>query len=168
VIPAAILTMLIGVALYAGFYTRILSGIETFTIPASVIESFEEFTGVPHDLGKEFGPAAARIVAQTALSIFMAVTAFVLILFLEPPARFFTGWTHQSTDKRPALVAVGLFASLVAIIMIPQLAHYVALFPLGPGATMAIGVAVVLWFFALRAIWRARLFERLVSVDGRS
>jgi cation-transporting ATPase E len=167
VIPASILTMLIGVALYAGFYSRVLENVETYTVPASVVTRFEEFTGLSHDLQKEFGPAAARIVAQTALSIFMTVTAFLLILFLEPPLRFFTGWTHQSTDKRPALLALALFASLVVIILVPQLAHYVALFPLGPGATAAIGVAVVLWFFALRTIWRARLFERLVSVNGR-
>jgi cation-transporting ATPase E len=159
--------MLIGVALYAGFYTRVLSGIETFTIPASTVGRFEEFTGLSRDAGKEFGPAAATIVAQTALSIFMTVTAFILILFLEPPVRFFTGWTHQGTDKRPALLALTLLASLVLIILIPQLAHYVALFPLGPGATAAIGVAVVLWFFALRTIWRTRLYERFISVAGK-
>ena len=166
VIPAAILTMLIGVALYAGFYSRILEGFASYTIPDSVIARFEEFTGLSHNAGKGFGPAAATIVAQTALSIFMTITAFILILFLEPPLHFFTGWTHQSNDKRPAILALALFASFIAIILIPQLSHYVALFLLGPGAAAAIAVAVLVWTFALRAVWRARLFERLVSLDA--
>jgi cation-transporting ATPase E len=166
VIPSAILTLLIGVALYVGFYTRVLQGFETYSIPASTIARFEAFIGLSHDATKEFGPAAATIVAQTALSIFMTITAFILILFLEPPLQFFTGWTHQSSDRRPAIMAVALFASLIAIILIPQLAHYVALFPLRPGAAGAIGIAVLVWTFALRTVWRARLFERFVSVDG--
>ena len=166
VIPAAIVTMLIGVALYAGFYTRVLEGMQTYRIPDSVVASFEEFTGLTHDVDREFGAAAARIVAQTALSIFMTITAFLLVLFLEPPVRFFTGWTHQRSDKRPALLALALFASLILIIMVPELARYVALFPLGPGAATAIGVAVLLWMLALRTIWRARLFERFVSLDA--
>lgn len=165
VIPAAILTLLIGVALYAGFYTRVLQGFESYTIPASTIARFEAFTGLPQNGTKEFGPAAATIVAQTALSIFMTITAFILILFLEPPLRFFTGWTQLSSDKRPAILAVALFASLIAIILIPQLAHYVALFPLGPGAAAVIGAAVLLWTFALRTVWRKRLFERFVSLE---
>jgi cation-transporting ATPase E len=166
VIPAAIVTMLIGVALYAGFYTRVLAGMQTYQIPASAVASFEAFTGLSYEVDKEFGAAAARIVAQTALSIFMTITAFLLILFLEPPLRFFTGWTHLHSDKRPVLLALALFASLVLIMLVPGLARYVALFPLGPGAATAIAVAVLLWMLALRTIWRARLFERFVSLDA--
>jgi cation-transporting ATPase E len=165
VIPAATVTMLIGVALYAGFYIRVLAGVQTYRIPASVVASFEAFTGLPYDADGQFGVAAATIVAQTALSIFITITAFVLILFLEPPMRFFTGWTAQRSDKRPALLALALSASLALIVMVPALARYVSLFPLGPGAAAAIALAVLLWTLALRTIWRTRLFERFVSLD---
>jgi cation-transporting ATPase E len=166
VMPATILTMLIGVALYAGFYTVVLNGMQTYQVPTDAIKRFEEFTGLLHNVDGQFGPAAARIVAQTVLSLFITVTGFLLILFLEPPLKFFTGWTEQSSDMRPALLALALFATLVAIVMTPTLTRYFALFPIRTGALAAIGAGLVLWVLALRAIWRGRLFERLLSVDG--
>lgn len=165
VIPAAIITTLIGVALYTIFYMRVLAGIQTYEIPLDVLDRFREFTGLAYGLDREFGLAAATIVAQTVLSIFITVTAFVLILFLAPPIHFFAGWTEVSGDKRPALIALGLFAVLVIMVITPKLAHYFALFPVGAGAAGAIAVAVILWTLALRSIWRAKLFERLLALD---
>jgi cation-transporting ATPase E len=164
--PATILTMLIGVALYAGFYTVVLKGMQTYQVPTEVIDRFQEFTGLVHNVDDKFGVAAATIVAQTVLSLFITVTGFLLILFLKPPLKFFTGWTEQSADRRPALMALALFAVLVAVVMTPGLAHYFALFPIRAGAIAAVATALVLWVFALRTIWRGRLFERLLSMDG--
>jgi cation-transporting ATPase E len=167
VLPTALLTALIGVGLYTAFYLRVLQGIETYQIPPEVVEQFRDFTGLTPGSDDQLGPAAATIVAQTMLSIFITLCAFVAILFLKPPVRFFAGWTHLSQDKRPALLALGLFAVLLAALAIPGVGYYFALFPLGPGATTALGIAVIAWTFALRAIWRMKLFERLFGLDGR-
>jgi hypothetical protein len=105
-LPATILTMLIGVALYAGFYTVVLKGMQTYQVPTEIIDRFQEFTGLVHNVDDKFGAAAATIVAQTVLSIFITVTGFLLILFLKPPFKFFTGWTEESADRRPALMAL--------------------------------------------------------------
>ncbi len=166
VIPAAILSMVIGVALYTAFYTLVLKGMQTYQVPTEIIQRFEAFTGVPHELNFQFGPAAATIVAQTVLSIFITVAGFLLILFLAPPLRVFTGWTEQSADRRPALLVLTLVASLVAIVAVPELGRYFALFPIYWGALAAIGAAVLIWALALRAVWRYRLAERLFSLDG--
>ncbi len=165
VIPAATLSMVIGVALYTGFYTLVLKGVQTYQVPPEIIQRFEEYTGVAHNSGAEFGAAAARIVAQTVLSIFITVTGFLLILFIAPPLRFFTDWAELTTDRRPVLLALALLAILGAIIVIPQLGHYFALFPIRWGGVVAIGVAVLIWVLALRIVWRSRLFERFLSVD---
>ena len=69
---------------------------------------------------------------------------------------------------RPALLAFGLFAVLLAMLAIPGVGYYFALSPLGPGATVALGIAVIAWTFALRTIWRMKLFERLFGLDGRA
>lgn len=164
VIPVAILTMLIGVALYTFSYTRVLEKFETYQIPPQVVQHFEEFTGLTYNVN-EFRPAAATIVAQTVLSIFISVTAFLLILFLEPPVRFFTGWTHQSPDKRPTLLALGLLLIFVIVIITPDLSHYFALFPLGPGMAIILGIAIFLWVFALRTIWRTHLFDSFFTLS---
>ncbi|MFW6028193.1 MAG: HAD-IC family P-type ATPase, partial [bacterium] len=163
VIPAATVTTLFGVALYTGFYMRVLTGIQTYDIPPNVITRFREFAGVTGGLDRDLAIAAATIVAQTVLSVFITITAFLLILFLIPPVRFFAGWTDLSKDKRPAFMALGLFAVLLAILVTPSVSHYFALFPLGFGPAGAIGVSAVLWVLALRFIWRARLFERLLA-----
>jgi len=165
VIPAAILTMLVGVVLYTHYYTRVLEGIRTYHIPPRVVQRFEEFTGLTYNVDEEFGLVAATIVAQTVLSLFISVTAFLLILFLEPPVRFFTGWTHQSPDKRPALLALGLFLTFVVVTVTPNLAHYFGLFPVGPGVVIHLGIAILLWVLALRAVWRAHLFDRFLALD---
>ena len=167
VIPATVLSMVIGVARSA-FYTLVLKSMQTYQVSAEVIQRFEEFTGVPHNSAVQFGPAAAMIVAQTVLSIFITVTGFLLILFLAPPLKFFTGWTEQSTDLRPLALALALLVTLVAIIIIPQLGHYFALFPIGGGAVAALAVAILIWTLALRTLWRSRLFERFFSLDGRA
>jgi cation-transporting ATPase E len=164
VIPAAILTMLFGVALYTFYYTRVLEKMDTYQIPLQVIQHFEEFTGLTYAVDEKFRPAAASIVAQTVLSIFISVTAFLLILFLEPPVRFFTGWTHQSPDKRPALLALGLFLAFVVVILTPDLAYYFALFPVGRGVAIILGIVIFLWVLALRTIWRTHLFASFFTL----
>jgi cation-transporting ATPase E len=70
-------------------------------------------------------------VAQTNLSIFVSLTAFILILFLEPPLRVFTGWTTRSPDQRPALLALGLFVVFMVVILTPTLANYFGLLRAG-------------------------------------
>jgi hypothetical protein len=82
-----------------------------------------------------------------------------------PPIRFLTGWTHQSPDKRPALLALGLLLMFAVVVVTPDLGHYFGLFPVGPGVAIYVGMATTLWVLALRAIWRAHLFERFLSWD---
>ena len=58
VLPAAILTMLFGVALYVGFYMQVLSRVQTIEPPAEVLQRFEEFTGL--DLWDRRGVRVSR------------------------------------------------------------------------------------------------------------
>lgn len=162
--PAAILTALFGVVIYTFTYTLALNGVRTRTVPPDVVARFEAYTGLTYDVGEEFGVAAATIVAQTNLSIFVSLTAFLLILFLEPPFRLFTGWTTKSPDRRPALLALGLFVVFLVVILTPALANYFGLLRAGELERDAMLVAVPLWFLALRATWRLKLFERFLSV----
>jgi cation-transporting ATPase E len=166
VLPAAIVTTLIGVALYVAYYFRVLNGIQTYQIPPHIVDIFRLYTGVKTEANAELAPAAATIVAQTALSTFITVTPFLLILFLRPPIRIFTGWTQMSQDKRPVFLALGLFAILVAVIVIPEVQYYFGLFKLGPGEPAILGAAVVAWAFALRTIWRTKLMDRLLALDA--
>jgi cation-transporting P-type ATPase E len=107
VIPSAVVTMIVGVALYTHQYNRVLNTVTGIEIPQRVIEMFERATGIDYSSSDAFAGAAATIVAQTTLSFFIAYTAFLLILFVEPPVRFFIGWQKAvSDDRRPAYLAI--------------------------------------------------------------
>lgn len=162
VIPAALVTVVLGVALYVWFYVRVTGGFTTYHIPDDVIATFESYTGLSYSSDGTFTRAAATIVAQTAMSLFITVTALLQILFVEPPAAFFAVWTEGRAGPRPALLAAALFACLVLMVAVPGIARHVALFPLGPGASGAIALAALVWTLALRAVWRARLYERFL------
>ena len=110
----------------------------------------------------------ALIVAQTALSTFVSFAAFGLILFLEPPFRLFTGWAPVSPDKRPVLLALALAIIYVVVLFTPVTASYFGLVtPGGPEGKVML-VTLPLWFLILRTIWRAKLFDRLLTVGDRS
>jgi cation-transporting ATPase E len=149
---------------YAYLYTKVSQGFSNPDIPAGVISSFEKYTGLSAgDAG--FTEAAATIGAQTGLSTYVSVAAFVLILFLEPPTRFFASWTAPSPDKRPAILVAGLVLVFAAVLFTPALSDYFGL--TGPARPVFTTVlpALVLWFVALSAAYRFRLLDRVLGLD---
>lgn len=165
VFPAAIVTTIFGVGIYIYFYQLVLGGVTKFVVPANAAARWEAYTGLIYKADAEFGVAAATIVAQTALSTFVSLAAFGLILFLEPPSRFFTGWTTQSPDKRPALLALGLALIYLVVLATPVLANYFGLVTPGGPEPKIMLLTLPIWFLSLRAIWRAKLFEPFLAVD---
>ncbi|MCB0163358.1 MAG: HAD-IC family P-type ATPase, partial [Anaerolineae bacterium] len=168
VFPVSILNMLFGVAIYAWDYFRALEGLSQPDIPERAKFMFESYTGVAFGT-EEFGSAAATIAAQGSLSIFISCTAFLLILFLEPPFPFFLGWRRNvSSDKRPALLALGLFILFQIIYFEPLLGSYFGILHKPSGTYFGILGLVVVWFFLIRTVWRAQIFERFLGLDKDS
>ena len=168
VLPAAIVTTIFGVGVYTFFYELVLRGVNAYQIPPEAVAQWEAYTGLSYQADEGFGEAAATIVAQTALSTFVSFAAFGLILFLEPPSRLFTGWAPVSPDKRPAWLALALAIIYVVVLFTPVTASYFGLVtPGGPEAEVML-VTLPLWFLILRALWRAKLFDRLLTVGDRS
>lgn len=172
VVPVALLTMLMGVGLYFDDYNRARHGPKDFasaqaegTIPSGLLESYSAYTGIdPED--ERFGEAFGTIAAQGALSLFFSHTAFLLILFLEPPIRFFTGWRKEvSEDKRPGMLAVVLILAFQVIYFVPSIGTYFGLLEKPSGVYLEILGFVVVWMFSIRAIWRYHLFERFLGLD---
>lgn len=169
-LPAATVTAIVGVAVYTISYEAVLGALQPSggALPAEVIDRYEDYTRLTFGRDSSFAVAAATIEAQTMLSLFVSITAFGLILFLEPPGRLFTAWTARSPDRRPALLAAVLLVVFLVVALTPTLGNYFALVQVGPIQGIVLGVGVVLWFAALNAIWRARVFDRLFSVEGVS
>ncbi len=104
--------------------------------------------------------------AQTALTYGKVLMGLVLVLFVAPPTRFWSGGAPVRRDWRPALLALGVLVLLLVFSAIPPLRRFFELTPLpsrvdGP---IIFGV-IVIWLFVLRFVWRARLFERYLGID---
>lgn len=166
-LPVAILTMLLGVGLYIDDYNRAKSGPEQnniANIPDTLLTSYSEYTGVSPD-DPAFAEAFGTIAAQGALSIFVSHTAFLLLLFLEPPMRFFTGWRNEvSSDKRPALLALGLLLAFQVLYFVPTIGAYFGLLEKPTNVYLRILAFVVVWFFLIRFVWRRQLLERFLGL----
>ncbi len=166
VCPVAIVTMLIGVGIYVVDYNFALHalGDTQRALPTQAVNAFEAYTGVA--IGSAgFTNAAATIAAQSSLAIFISCTAFLLILFLEPPHPFFLGWrTAVSADKRPAILAGALFVLFQVIYRVPVLGNYFGILHKREDHFWAIMGLVAIWFLLIRSIWRARLFERFLDL----
>lgn len=167
VFPVALVTAICGLGVYTYFYTHILQGVANADIPVRAMERWSEYTGLTYSTTNgTFATAAATIVAQTALSIFVSLTAFGLILFLQPPFRWATGWVDAVTeDKRPAWMVLGLVIVFLVVLYVPTTASYFGLVAPGGPELKFFAILLPIWFLTLRTIWRGRYFERLVTVD---
>lgn len=165
VIPAATVTTAFGVGIYTFFYTLILNSANDFTLPPRAVARWEAYTGLSYRIDAGFSEAAATIVAQTALSSFVSLASFGLILFLAPPGNFCAGWTTPSPqiDRRPAILALILALIYLFVARTPTLASYFGLVTPGGPEPLMLLIALPLWFLTLRTIWRAKLFERLLD-----
>lgn len=166
VLPIAVWSMLIGVSLYAATYFRASTFLEHQTnIHPQVLARFEAYTGVTQEGSTDFTQLAARIDAQTTLSVFLSLCALLLILFLEPPVAWLASWRPVSPDRRPAWLALGLIVFFVAGLYIPAVANYLGFLPpFGPTWRMIlIGLAV--WVLGLSLLWRGRWIDRMLALD---
>ncbi|MFM2032139.1 MAG: hypothetical protein RLZZ297_904 [Chloroflexota bacterium] len=167
VFPVALVTAICGLGIYTYFYTHILEGVSNADIPVRAMERWSEYTGLTFSTTNgTFAVAAATIVAQTALSIFVSMTAFGLILFLQPPGKWATGWVDEvSTDKRPAWMTLGLTLIFLVVLYVPASASYFGLVAPGGPELKFFAILLPVWFLVLRTIWRGRYFEKLITVD---
>ncbi|HEY2221116.1 HAD-IC family P-type ATPase [Actinomycetospora sp.] len=166
VLPVGILTAGFGAAIYAVLYEMVRSGLSRPDISERVYTLFESYTGLRYGVDADFVTASATLGAQSGLSMFVSVTAIVLILFLEPPARLFTAWAPISPDRRPAWLAAGLFVALVVVLLVPTTRSYFGLTAPDPPIIYMVVPTVIVWFVVLSLTLRHRLLERLIGLGG--
>jgi cation-transporting P-type ATPase E len=163
VVPAAVLTAAAGVGLYAYHYTFLLAGLSSANAPEGVLAAFERYTGLSSD-DVGFAEAAATIGAQTALSTFVSYAAFLLILFLKPPNRFFASWTRPDGDRRPAVLVAALVAAFSGLLFVSAFTDYFGLTQAADPVFRTVLPALVVWFALLTAAYRFRVLDRALGL----
>jgi cation-transporting ATPase E len=106
-----------------------------------------------------------QMMAQTALVTYSIFCGLLLLLFIEPPSKFWVGGQILSTDRRPTYLACFLCAAYLAILLSPGIRHFFDMAALNIFDLVFLGGMAALWALFLRWIWRSRVFDRFLSLD---
>jgi cation-transporting ATPase E len=154
VVPAATTMALLALAVYVYYYNseKAELGPEAQRPTLALTES-------------ESAAPSATALARDATTTTLILCGLVVIVFAEPPTRFWTGGDELSGDPRPTMLAMTMLAAYAVILASPALRDFFGLHLLGFWDYVGIVALVVAWALALRAIWRARLFDRFLGVQ---
>jgi cation-transporting P-type ATPase E len=165
VVPASVVTAAGGVGVYASLYTGHIEALEDDRFPVSALTEFEQYTGLSStDAG--FAEATATLGAQTGLSTFVSFAAFLLILFLKPPSRWFASWTRPDGDRRPAVLVAVLVVAFSVGLFVPAFTDYFGLSDAAEPMFETVLPGLIVWFAVLSAAFRFQLLERLLGLRG--
>jgi len=107
--------------------------------------------------------------AQTTLTYVIIICGILLVVFVEPPTKWWSGGDVLSGDWRPAMLAIGLLLLFIVFLVTPFLRDFYRLTLLRQtDHYVIIAVAVIIWLFVLRFVWRARLVERYLNTEYKS
>jgi cation-transporting ATPase E len=156
VLPASLMIGIMGLFVYIGeYFVTLFEG-----LPIPVDQTIHQGIHAGTTTASEF---AARMSAQTALTTFTLLCGILLIVFVEPPSKFWVGSHALRGDRRIVILALVMFIAYVLLLFIPPLRTLFDLALLGFYDYLFIVLLVVLWVFAVRWAWRARLLERFLS-----
>ncbi|HSH01891.1 MAG TPA: HAD-IC family P-type ATPase [Anaerolineae bacterium] len=163
-LPAALVTMLFAVLIYTTVIFVAQREISNFAISPRLINVFEDYTNLNYQIDPDFPLAAATIVAQSFLSMFISYTAFILILFLEPPHKWFVGWSRLNKQWWPVWLTLTLWIILTVVATSPPLSSYFGIIAMRPPHLISIWIAVALWALLLRRLWRTNWLENFLGL----
>ncbi|MDQ3905344.1 MAG: haloacid dehalogenase, partial [Actinomycetota bacterium] len=151
-VPAGLAVTLVGLLLFVGYI------LDVFDLVADGSVTIEEVNATLKD-------ALPR--AQTLLTYFLTVCGLLLVLFVEPPSRFWAGHDELSGDRRPTWLAITLLVGLLVIAFVPTLSELFDLRPIALLDMAVVGVAAAVWVFLVRWAWNRRLLERFLGTNSR-
>jgi len=104
--------------------------------------------------------------AQTTLTYIIIICGILLVIFVEPPTKWWAGGDVLSGDWRPTLLSIGLIFLFFVFLATPALREFYGLTLLRQSNHyVVIALAVIIWVFILRFVWRARLVERYLNMN---
>ena len=115
--------------------------------------------------GQFVAPVKTAQDAQTTLTIFALFCGIALLLFVEPPARFWVGGNELRGDKRISYLALVMCIVSVPLISLSLLRSLFNLTLLDSPDYLVIAVYVVIWVFLVRWVWRGHILERFLALE---
>jgi len=96
---------------------------------------------------------------------FTVFIGLALVIFVEPPTRWWVAGDLYSGDWRPTILSGILLLIYLAIISYTPVRRFFELLPLPLGINMFLLVLAGVWTMLLRAVWRGRWLERFLGIE---
>jgi len=104
-------------------------------------------------------------VSQLAVTYGLIVIGLLLVIFVQPPARFWVGGDVFSGDRRIITMVIVLFLLFVAVTYIPLTQEWFRLGPLTRVQDYAVIIVVsIVWTMLIRLIWRSSWLRRRAGI----
>lgn len=167
VIPAAFAVLIFGLGVYLVTFFVSAFRLVDFNVTPEEIAVFQEYVGIDYSIidADQYILEVSHLTAQTALTAFTTFAGLLLLVFAEPPTRWFAGGDEYSGDKRPTYLALGLLAAFFVIVLVEPFRAFFELVDLPLYVYLALMVVTAIWALALRAAWRGRWLQRFLGVD---
>ncbi len=108
---------------------------------------------------------ATILIGQTALTSYLVVSGLILVVFVEPPTKWWVGADVLSGDWKPTIVALMTLALYGVILFVPFLRNMAGLAPLTWPVLGLVLFSALVSLFVLRWIWRANILDRFLNID---
>ncbi len=168
-LPASFLLFLFGLMLYLGTFFTIQFGVAgVHNFPENLPIELAKIANVPLETLTEeaIKSQITHLTAQTVLVTFFSLAGILLILFAEPPLKWFeAGAPFRKKNWLTIAAAVGMIIAFYIVEMIPFTRAFFQLMPLHIFFHALIAVALVLWLLVQRWVWRTRLLEKFLLMD---
>lgn len=166
-LPAAFLLFFFGLLLYTGTFFLAERGLARIDLTPEIVGVIERTARVaPGSLSEaEMTTIAVHYSAQTALTTFFVLTGILLMVFADPPLRWFAGGAPYQHGQWLSTAGAGLLiVGYYLVLLIPVLREFFELVPLPASLHVAILGVTAAWIFLQRYAWRANLLERFLDV----
>ena len=167
--PAGMVTFLFGLALYVFTFHSIVNDGRTVDVLREDVESFQKYAGIDYEIYTEdqFVYEVAMLFSQTVLTVFSVLSGLGLMLFVEPPFRWFVGGDKYSGDQRVLVLVADHVGAVRGGDGRPALAAISGnCCRSKPSITRSSSATTLVWAVVQRYVWRARLFERFLHLEA--
>jgi magnesium-transporting ATPase (P-type) len=135
-----------------------------FVVPAALT-----MTAAALVISRIFGQGVVDITySQLAVTHGLILIGLLLVIFVQPPSRFWVGGDVLSKDRRTTYMAVILLGVFIIATYLPLTQELFRLLPLqGLVDYTTIVLVAFVWLFLIRAIWRAPWLSRYVGIVSK-
>ncbi len=167
VIPAAFMVLLFGLGVYLVTFFVSAFRLVDFEITPAEIALFQEYVGIDYSIvdADQYILEVSHLTAQTALTAFTTFAGLLLLIFAEPPTKWFVGGDELSGDKRPTYLALALLIVFFTIVTIDPIRAFFELVDLPLYVYLILMGVTAVWALILRASWRGRWLQRFLGVE---